>query len=71
MYIFINGKGHNVDAEELSYEEIARLAEERQPSIVYKLRKGKDLYRTGCVSLGKTLKIEDGMIINAFETGNA
>jgi hypothetical protein len=70
--IVINGKVHNIDAEEISYGEIAKLAEEgEQPSIVYKVRKGKDLYRTGCVSPGNTLKLEDGMIINAIETGKA
>lgn len=72
MHIFINGKGHRIEAEEITYEEIARLAEEgNQPSVIYKIRKGKDVYRTGCVMPGKVLKIEDGMMINAIETGNA
>ena len=76
-HITVNGKSCTVDAGDISYDDIQTLAEDCEGptrpgmSITYRTKRPGDEQREGILSWGKSVRVEDGMIFNAYFTGNA
>lgn len=61
--------GQEAEAEgSLSYEDIARLAMEFQPSVTYRIRPNG---ASGILTAGDRIVVSPGLTINAIRTGNA
>jgi len=64
--IIVNGLRVEVDAEQLTYEQIVAMV--YQPSCTF--YHGKDKVQ-GCLSKGQVIDIVDGLVISCIQTGNA
>ena len=73
MMININGIAHEVEGDLISYEDVLRLAKipATGASVTYFARGEGDSYRSGTMYSGKTIKLADGMQIDAVRTNNA
>jgi len=70
MKIIVNGEQLEVDVEALSFEEVVALAKEPiSASVTYCRAAGPK--SEGCLSVGQTVYLKDGTILNAIVTGNA
>ena len=67
MKIIINGDALTTTAKTLTYEAIAALVEQIEPTIVYTRLNGAH----GSVMPGSTIELSEGMVISALNTGNA
>ena len=68
----INGMEFEWGSDEITHEQICMLAQQPEwASVVYSGPKTGDSRRSGITSKGQTLKLEDGMRIDAIVTGNA
>jgi hypothetical protein len=73
--ISINGDEHEVEAAELTYQEIVDLADSGRSksalhSVTFKAKSG-DWSLSGMVHPGQSVAISEGMVINAFVTDGA
>ena len=74
MDIKINGIIKIFDVTHLNYEDVitqAGYGRERIISVVYSSKRSGDAQRSGILCPGDCVQIEDGMIFNAYDTGNA
>lgn len=74
MEIRVNGIRHDLPRGDVTYEDIARLAghpDAQYLSVTYYWRGEGDLQRQGILSAGRKVAGEDGMIFDAYHTGNA
>lgn len=76
MRINLNGKWLETAKEILSYEDIVGMVcgDRNSPhaySVVYRAKSNGDRYRAGTLWLGKSVEVEDGMVITAMITDNA
>lgn len=70
--IIVNGETRYLSFAELSYDDIARLADVRPvPGITITYRKGPAENPEGSLLEGQTVKLQEGMIFNARLTNNA
>jgi len=71
--IMINGAQHEWPHDDpLSHEDICRLAgQPTHASVAYYAPRNGDSQRSGTTYVGKTIKTEDGMVIDCVVTGNA
>jgi hypothetical protein len=74
MDITINGQRNIFDVTSLKYEDIiaqAGFERDRIISVTYRSKRSGDTQRSGILSPGNSVEIEDGMIFNAYPTDNA
>jgi Multiubiquitin len=86
MKIDINGRTHEVDKDVLTYADVVKLVYADEPkraawyletpgavlTIVYDTKRDSEgRHRDGCLSIGETVRIEEGMRFSAANTGNA
>jgi hypothetical protein len=74
--IIFNGKQLELENSVLTYEEIVEMALGKPDpdaclTVVYSAKRRGDTERSGSIWKGKTLELEDGMVITAMFTGNA
>lgn len=72
MNITINGTAYEVAGNSITHEQVTDLA--GQPisaSVTYTGPRRGDAQRSGIMSPGKTIELEDGMDFTAVRTGNA
>jgi hypothetical protein len=70
--ITVNGTVHEVDGDTISHEQICALAGKPvHASATYLGPRNGDSERSGITHVGKSVKLEDGMIFNCVVTGNA
>ena len=73
--IVVNGEPHNWPKGEISYEEVAKLAfpDSFDPNTIYsiKYRKGHGEKPEGNLVKGASVKVKDGMIFTAKDTGES
>lgn len=72
LSIMINGRGHTVSRNKLSYEEVVQLAG-KQPGILYTVTffKGRGEKREGTLCPGEAAEIQHGTVFDCMYTGNA
>lgn len=71
MKIIINGKEKAV---KLNYQDILVLAgfkPDQIISVTYRGKKFGDIQRSGILNPGDNIEVEEGMVFNAYDTGNA
>lgn len=68
MRIILNGREAQLDRDALSYEDLVKLMGREYITVTYRMPRGQD---GGSLSPGQTLDLAEGMIINAYVTGNA
>jgi len=74
MQITVNGDRHDIPRGDVDYATICRLAghpDAKALSITYQGPRNGDSQRSGILMPGKSVAGEDGMIFNAYNTGNA
>lgn len=72
MKITINGRDFEFAGTTISHERICELAGKPvYASVVYSGRRHGDSRRQGTTYVGKTIDLEDGMVIDCIVTGNA
>lgn len=69
MIVNVNGKNWQV-GEQLTYDEILKMADEREGASVICNPKDKRLAGFSVIK-GQTVEVTDGMVINCIMTGNA
>jgi hypothetical protein len=70
--IVINGRDHDWNLPEITYEQVVDLARQpRHSTVTYWGRPKDDYQRMGSMYAGKTVSVEDGMHFDAVVTGNA
>ena len=67
MQITLNGSALEAKADYLTYEDIAAMVGRESPTITFWVRKGL----SGTLLPGRSLVLEDGMVIDATETNAA
>lgn len=67
--IVINGQEHTWTSRFISYADIARIVDVREPTVVVREPFGADRGRS--LIPGKSLAVDNGMIIEAVNTGAA
>lgn len=72
MTIILNAEEVEVPAGTISYEDVVKVINGTgYESVVYKGKSRGDLHRSGTLTPGKSVALEEGMIISAVVTGNA
>jgi len=74
MDITINGQRHIFDVTQLKYQDLivhAGYKPDMTVSVTYRSKRSGDFQRSGILSPGQSVEIEDGMVFNAYITDNS
>jgi hypothetical protein len=69
--VILNGQKKTVDASLVSYEDVMVMAGENPKRIFSITWAVRGQNRGGCLAPGETVRLEPGMVFNAYHTGNA